>query len=157
CLAQSTPSSSSPKVSFNADLLDKAIDPCMDFYAYACSKWKAQNPIPSDRSSWGRFNELQERGELVIHDIREKYSTDDSKRTSNQQKIGEYFQGGMDTAAIEKAGTSALDQQMKAIAALKSKKDIAGELVRLHRMGINALFGFSSGQDFKDASQVIAE
>jgi len=157
CLAQSTSSGGSSKVSFNADLLDKTIDPCTDFYAYACSKWKAQNPIPSDRSSWGRFNELQERGEFVIHDILDKYSADDPKRTPNQQKIGDYFQGCMDTAAIEKAGTTPLDSQMKAIMALQSKSDIAHILLGLHRQGVNALFGFSSGQDFKDASQVIAE
>jgi predicted metalloendopeptidase len=40
-------------VRFSPDMLDKSIDPCTDFYAYACSKWKAQNPIPSDRPSWG--------------------------------------------------------------------------------------------------------
>jgi putative endopeptidase len=36
-------------VRFSADMLDKNIDPCTNFYAYACSKWQAQNPIPSDR------------------------------------------------------------------------------------------------------------
>src|ERR1700754_3362190 len=106
CLAQSTLSSGSSKVSFNADLSDKSIDPCTDFYAYACSKWKAQNPIPSDRSSWGRFNELQERGENIIRDILEKYSPNDSKRTENEQKIGDYYQGCMDETAINKAGTA---------------------------------------------------
>ena len=157
CLAQSTPSTSSSKVNFNADLLDKNIDPCSDFYAYACTKWKAQNPIPSDRSSWGRFNELQERGEFVIHDILEQYSANDSKRTSNQQKIGDYFQGCIDESAIEKLGTGPLDAQFNAIAKIGSKPEIARELIVLHRQGVNALFGFGSDQDFKDASQVIAE
>src|SRR5205807_2713633 len=49
-------------VRFNVEMIDTKIDPCNDFYAYACSNWLAQNPIPADRSSWGRFNELQERG-----------------------------------------------------------------------------------------------
>ena len=158
CLAQSnTTSASSPGVRFNPDMLDKSIDPCTDFYAYACSKWQSQNPIPSDRSSWGRFNELQERGENTIRDILEKYSTNDSKRTPNQQKIGDYYQGCMDEAAINKAGTAPLAEQLKAIDTLKSKQDLAKEAIRLHRLGINVLFSFGSGQDFKDATQVIAE
>jgi len=158
CLAQSnTTSASSPGVRFNPDMLDKSIDPCTDFYAYACSKWQSQNPIPSDRSSWGRFNELQERGENTIRDILEKYSTNDSKRTPNQQKIGDYYQGCMDEAAFNKAGTTPLAEQLKAIDTLKSKQDLAKEAIRLHRLGINVLFSFGSGQDFKDATQVIAE
>jgi endothelin-converting enzyme/putative endopeptidase len=135
CFAQSNPTSaSSPGVRFNPDMLDKSIDPCTDFYAYACSKWQSQNPIPSDRSSWGRFNELQERGENTIRDILEKYSTNDSKRTPNQQKIGDYYQGCMDEAAFNKAGTTPLAEQLKAIDTLKSKQDLAKEAIRLHRL-----------------------
>jgi len=138
-------------------MLDKSIDPCTDFYAYACSKWQTQNPVPSDRSSWGRFNELQERGENIIRDILEKYSANDSKRTDNEQKIGDYYQGCMDETAINKAGTASLDAQFKAIDALKSKQNLAKEAIRLHRLGIPVLFSFGSDQDFKDATQVIAE
>jgi putative endopeptidase len=157
CLAQTTPTAPAhASVKFSADMLDQTIDPCTDFYAYACSKWQAQNPIPGDRSSWGRFNELQERGEYIIHDILEKYSADDPKRTPEQQKIGDYYETCMDEATIEKAGATPLDATMKAIAEMKSKQDLAKEVVRLHRAGVNVLFGFGSDQDFKDATQVIA-
>jgi endothelin-converting enzyme/putative endopeptidase len=40
---------------------------------------------------------------------------------------------------------------------LKSKQDLAKDAIRLHRLGIGALFSFGSDQDFKDATQVIAE
>ena len=153
----STTPGSERGVRFNANMLDKSIDPCTDFYAYACSKWQAENPIPSDRSSWGRFNELQERGENIIRDILEKYSANDSQRTEGEQKIGDYYQACMDEPAIDKAGTAPLAAEMKEIAELKSKKDLAKEIIRLHRIGTNVLFSFGSDQDFKDATQVIAE
>src|SRR5205823_9838699 len=96
-------------VGFSADMLDKSVDPCTDFYAYACSKWQAQNPIPSDRPSWGRFNELQDRGEILVRGILEKYSANDPKRSPIEQKIGDYYSSCMDESAIEKAGAKVLE------------------------------------------------
>src|SRR6267154_1993887 len=83
-------------VRFSADMLDKNVDPCNDFYAYACSKWLARNPIPADRSSWGRFNELAQRGEYIVRDILEKAEVDRPGRTANEQKIGDYYASCMD-------------------------------------------------------------
>ena len=144
-------------VRFSANLLDKSIDPCNDFYAYACGKWTAQNPIPADHSSWGRFNELQERGQYIVRDILEKASIDRSGRTASEQKIGDYYASCMDEAAIEKAGPKPLEQDLHSIAAITSREELPLEIVRLHREGADVLFGFDSGSDFKNASQIIAE
>jgi putative endopeptidase len=151
-----TGSPSSSNVRFNADMLDKSIDPCTDFYAFACRKWQAQNPIPRDRPAWGRFNELQDRGEILVRAILEKYSADDSKRSPIEQKIGDHYFSCMDEAAIEKIGTKPLASTLDRVAALKSKDELAREAVRLHREGVGAFFEFSSQPDFKDAQQVIS-
>ena len=145
------------EVRFSVDMLDKSIEPCNDFYAYACSKWMAQNPIPADRSSWGRFNELQQRGEYIVRDILEKASAERAGRSVNEQKIGDYYASCMDESAIEKAGTKPLEHDLQSIAALKSKADLPKEIVRLHREGTDALFAMGSSPDFKNASQIIAE
>jgi putative endopeptidase len=145
------------EVRFSPDMLDKSIDPCNDFYAFACSKWQAQNPVPADRPTWGRFNELQERGEYIVRDILEKAAAKTAGRTPYEQKIGDYYGSCMDESAIEKAGAKPLDGDLQSIASLKSKDDLAKEILRQHREGANVLFSFGSGSDFKNASQIIAE
>src|SRR5205823_1843063 len=44
-------------------LIDRAADPCVDFYAYACGGWTKSQPIPPDRSAWGVAERLQEENE----------------------------------------------------------------------------------------------
>lgn len=144
-------------IRFSPDMLNKDIDPCTDFFAYACGKWQAANPIPADRSSWGRFDELVERGEYIGRDILEKDSVARPGCTANEQKIGDYYASCMDESAIEKAGTHPLDPDFQSIAALRSKQDLPKEIIRLHREGADVLFGFGSNSDFKNASQIIAE
>jgi putative endopeptidase len=146
-----------PPIRFSPEMIDKTIDPCTDFYAYACGKWSVQNPIPPDRSSWGRFNELQERGEYIVRDILEKAAVERPGRTATEQKIGDYYATCMDESAIEKAGAKPLDADFARIAALHSKSDMTAEIVRMHREGVDVLFGFDSGSDFKNASQIIAQ
>src|ERR1035437_7635394 len=163
-LAQNTPAPAEPEaakppadVRFSVDMLDKNIDPCNDFYAYACSKWQAQNPVPSDRPAWGRFNELKQRGEYNVREILEKASDDRPGRSASEQKIGEYYASCMDEGAVEKAGTKPLEHDFQSITAIKSKEDLPKEVVRLHREGTDVLFGFDSGSDFKNSSQMIAQ
>jgi len=53
------PSDSMPDLEhFTPDQVDKALDPCTDFFQYACSKWVKSNPIPADQAAWGTFSKL---------------------------------------------------------------------------------------------------
>src|ERR1700722_16026101 len=154
-LALSAMAQTSP--GFSTANMDTLANPCVDFYQYACGTWMANNPIPPDQSRWGIFDALADRNRAVLHGILEKASVDDPKRSAVEQKIGDFYASCMDESAIDQLGTKPLDPELKRIDAIKSKDQIADELVRLHPLGVGALFNFSSTPDAKNSTQMIAD
>ena len=148
--APPAPSSSS---GLQLDALDKTADACTDFYQFACGGWIAKNPVPSDRASWGRFEELQERNNETLHRILE---TAAAGRDPESKKIGNYYASCMDETAIDARGAAPLDPLLKKIAAVTSVADLAPLVAELHTVGVNVFFQFGSQADFKDASMEMA-
>ena len=158
-LAQNSGASSAKPAqisSFDLTAIDKSVDPCQDFYHFACGTWLKNNPIPPDQSSWGRFNELHERNQTILRDILEKQSVDNPGRDPVNQKIGDYYHSCMDEAAIEAKGTAPIKPYIDQINSMKDKSELPTVLGGLHRAGANAFFGFSSQPDFKDSKVNIA-
>ncbi|MGH9651208.1 MAG: M13 family peptidase, partial [Terriglobales bacterium] len=135
------------------DGIDRRVDPCTDFYQYACAGWRKSNPLPADRSRYARFDEIQERNLVTLREILEAASTSSDP---TQKKAGDFYASCMDEDAINRKGIKPIASDLKAIASLPSKADLVRYVAASHRRGIPAFFGFGSTQDGKDSSQVIA-
>jgi putative endopeptidase len=153
---------------FDPNLTDQSLSPCDDFYKYACNKWLVANPIPADQVYWGTGSSLELWNETVLRDTLEASSKNDATRGAAQQKIGDYWAACMDESGIEAAGLKPLQPELDRIAALKSKKEITLEIAHLHHQFPGAwqggdnqtnapFFGFTGGQDYDDASKVVAQ
>ncbi|MDQ2950019.1 MAG: M13 family metallopeptidase [Acidobacteriota bacterium] len=142
---------------FSPANMDRAADPCVNFYQYACGTWLKDNPVPPDQSRWGSFDVLNERNQQVLRGILEKAAADDPKRAPIDQKIGDFYAGCMDETAINKQALEPLKPELDRIATISAKNALLSELVRLHRIGVNVFFNFSSGPDFKNSKLNIAQ
>jgi len=156
-------SSSEPVLDVSA--MDRAVDPCVDFYAYSCGGWIKKNPIPPDQASWGTYSKLEDDSRAQLRTILEEAAKVNGApgpaKHDVTQKIGDYYASCVDEAAIEKLGAKPLLPELERTADLKSKQDLA-EYVAIAQFppslyGGGTLFTFRSNQDFKDSTQVIAE
>src|SRR4051812_25143430 len=93
------------------DALDRTAEPCGDFYQFACGTWVANNPVPADRRSWGRFAELQERNFTTLRRILETPGA-----TGDRKKASDYYAACTDEAALESGAMKALQPELARIA-----------------------------------------
>src|SRR5580704_1373424 len=125
--------------------MDRSIDPCVDFFAYACGGWIKNNPIPSDQASWDLYSKMEDENKTKLRSILEAASAPGPGRKPVDQKIGDYYASCMDEKAVEDKGIAPLKPELNRIAKISSKSELAD--VASAMATDNVLFRFESIQD----------
>jgi len=147
---------------FDPDQVDKSLDPCSDFFQYACRRWMQKNPIPADQAGSGSGAKLAIWNIDAVHETLEDAAKDGQHSVAERQ-AGDYYASCMDEATIDKAGIRPLRGELDKIAAMKSKSQLPELVASIHQIirpaNLNfidtqyqgVLFGIYASPDFDDA------
>ena len=144
--------------SLDVPSMDKSADACADFYQFVCGGWMKNNPIPADQARWSVYGKVYDENQQFLRGLLEAASRSSATRTAAEAKIGDFYGACMDTATIDRAGSTAIQPELEEIRNLTSKAALASYLGRMHlaTQGSGLVFGFGANQDFGDSTRVIA-
>src|SRR5580704_2495475 len=137
--------------------IDPTVSPGADFFMYANGTWLKNNPIPPAYSSWGIGNEVTEEIRDRLKKINEDALKANAPKGSGTQKIGDFYYSGLDSAGIEKAGISPLQDQLNIIDQAKNAHDILNAAAVLTTTGTRNMIGLRVGQDDKNSSKMMVQ
>ncbi|MEQ1504765.1 MAG: M13 family metallopeptidase [Myxococcota bacterium] len=155
-----TPVPAPPPTGFEADVaaaLDRKVDPCTDFYAFACGGWIAANPLPPDKPMVLRsFTTIGDQNELLLKAVLDEVAAapgDDP----NRQKLGAFWTSCLDEAAIDAKGIEPLAPTFARIDTLKDRKGFLALVGELGRQGLDGPFDIFVDADSKNPGLAIVQ
>ncbi|MEO7731244.1 MAG: M13 family metallopeptidase [Kofleriaceae bacterium] len=139
------------------EALDRTIDPCDDFYTFACGGWIAKTEVPADKPVAMRgFTDIEDRNRAYEHALLEQLRGDPGDDPI-ARTLGGFYGSCMDEPAIEKAGLAALRPQLAAIEGVRDPRSLSAAIGALQASGVTVLFALQPTQDASNAHAVIAE
>lgn len=164
--APAAAATTAPTIGVDLAGIDRNTKPGDDFEEYANGAWRSKTEIPADRASTGTFLKVFEVAEKRNADLIRNAGKANPAAGTDARRIADYYAAYMDEAAIETAGLSAIDGELKAIDAIADRKALSralGAQVRADVDPLNAtnydtehLFGVFVSQPLDKAGPQVA-
>src|SRR5579859_8062659 len=109
-----------PIPGFDTTSIDTSVDPCNDFYKFACGKFAANHPIPADQPGVDQFYALYNVNTQSLNGILTKAAAGGAERTADEQKIGDYYAACMNTDRIAQLGLAGIQPLLDEINGMRN-------------------------------------
>ncbi|XP_026326721.1 neprilysin-4-like isoform X2 [Hyposmocoma kahamanoa] len=139
--------------------LNKEVDPCQDFYEFACGGWIEKNPVPDWATSWDQLARLRERLVTDLKDLLEAKDAEDLPQSVRKAKV--LYRTCVDIDKLEEKATKPIQNLLKRLglppnppveaSANFSWEDVAGRGRRM--LGLNVLLSVQVAEDVRNTSR----
>ncbi len=136
--------------------LDRAADPCVDFYQFACGGWRAKNPLPADRARYNRYDEMAELNLARMRTLLEAAAQPGVKQDAAPQQAGDYYAACMDESGVEGKKAEPIAAYLSRITSLQDKRALLILAAQFEDEGMPMMFAFSSEPDRHNSSMELA-
>ena len=136
--------------------MDSAVKPGDNFFLFANGSWLKKAQIPAIESSVGSFSDLINKTRTNLRSILDSVSRGGQAAGSIEQKVGDFYASGMDSAAIEKRGYEPLKPYLAQIDAIKDAKGVLQFIATQQLEGNGIILGQYIGADDKNSRMNIA-
>ena len=138
----------------NVSFFDKSVKPADNFFRYVNGTWLDKTEIPSDRTSWGSFNELLKKTDKDALDILKAASKDPKyKSNTDQGKAISLYNTILDTVARNKQDIKPLLPYLAKIDKVKNVADLQQLLIEMEPIGGIGFIGVGVGADDKNSAK----
>lgn len=135
----------------NLEYMDTSVKPTEDFFTYVNGNWYKNTEIPSDKVSWGSFNELRDETDNASLEILNKILTDSFEKGSEGQKIQALYSSYIDWNTRNALGLSPIKADLAKVDAISNLKQFQSYLNEATKTGDNPFYGWRVGSDLKNS------
>jgi putative endopeptidase len=128
---------------------DTSVTPGQDFFQYANGGYVKALSIPSDRTSYGAFDALNELSQSRLHLLLEKTAADKAA-SGDQARVGALYRSFMAEPQVNALGARPMAPDLAAIRAEKTKSDVARTMGRSQHVFGGSIFAASVQVDAKN-------
>ncbi|WP_064198343.1 MULTISPECIES: M13 family metallopeptidase [Emticicia] len=132
--------------------IDTSLKPGDDFFMYVNGKWYNSVEIPSTQSGVGSYSFMNYPQRIRLQGILDSVSAAKNPMGSIEQKVGDFYASGMDTATINKRGFNPIKPMLKQIDGIKDMAGIMKYVTAQLKFNNYSLIGFRVGPDIKNSS-----
>jgi putative endopeptidase len=143
-------------VFFDKSGMDTTVNPADNFFMYANGNWIKNTKIPPSETGWGGMYSMRVDNQTELHGILEDVSAQDNPVDSKEQKVGDLYLSGMDTAAMDKWNYDPIRPLLKKIDAVKDYKGLIEVAAGTYTDGDGFMFGFYASPDDRNSKMNMA-